>query len=110
VFFALVSAMSWLITLRLPPLSGGVVWSMALLATAVSSGGMKFLAAALDSREAILERPMASITGGVLLAPAIFGAPWPLSFLPAFAALAFAALALGLLFIARRDLPLAEEE
>jgi hypothetical protein len=110
VFFALVSAVSWLVTLRLPPLSGGVLWSVALLATAISSGGMKFLAATLDSREAILERPMESIVGGVLLAPGVFSAAWPTTFLPAFLVIALAALALGLLFITKRDLPLAEEE
>jgi hypothetical protein len=109
-FLALVSVVSWALTLRLPPLSGGVIWCFAMLAVAISSGGFRALATTLRTPEAMLESPLEALAIGLALPLFGLGVAWPEVLLAGFTAIALAVLLIGVLFISWRDLPLAEEE
>jgi hypothetical protein len=110
VFLLMISAISWLLTLRLAPLSGGMLWMFVMVATALSAEFLRIVATGLRNREAFMQSPLRSVATGLLVPLISYAAPWPAVFLVAFLAITLAMVALGLLFIAKRDLPLAEEE
>jgi hypothetical protein len=110
VFLLLVSTVSWAITLRLPTMVGAALWTFLSIATVVSSEFLHILARSFRSSEALVAEPWRALLSGLLVPTFSFAAPWPALHVAAFASIALIALGLGLLFIARRDLPLAEEE
>lgn len=110
VFLLLVSIVSWAITLRLPTMVGAALWTFLSIATVVSSEFLRILARSFKDSEGLRAEPWRALLSGLLVPTFSFSAPWPPLHIAAFALISLVALGLGLLFIARRDLPLAEEE
>jgi hypothetical protein len=110
VFLMMVSIVAWAITLRLPTMVGAALWTFLSIATVVSSEFLRILVRSFKDSEAFTAEPWRALLSGLLIPTFSFSAPWPAVHVAAFTVIALIALALGLLFIARRDLPLAEEE
>jgi hypothetical protein len=89
---------------------GAVLWTLVMVATALSAEFFRIIATNLSGAGTFEREPWRALASGLLIPIFTFAAPWPPLHIAAFVLIALVALALGLLFISRRDLPLAEEE
>lgn len=107
----LISSVSWAITLPLPRLSGGILWLLTIVFIAGTARGATLLRTALDGgridgiADCLRSAGTIALCPFVLLTPAAANAPHLPAVLLIDAAVGMIVLAVGCLYITRRDYP-----
>lgn len=105
----LVSTIAWALTVRLPPLSGGVAWLLITAALAISGRAMSLMALAMEEVNLGEVQPLKVLAFSLVFPFFITGPRWPLAMLCGLFLIAALAFCAGTFLIRQAEVPLTEE-